>query len=236
MCYDPWFPRALESIKQSIHDGHPILIRLHSAASYPLNSSERYIVDLESHAVLIVGYDDIKQAIAVIDPWNKNWGGNVGGRRWISYTALETQIVNTSLGVSMPLSPLAVNPKIQWNNAGNLSIKLEVGFYIPRGTVMDRDSWVITKLNIKCGLPVSWGGKQVDYEVSGHWIVGDIIHLSLPIANSPKSDGELDLSINAIIRGTRPYDFEDSISVQEKIFVNITQSEAIEEERLNKLA
>lgn len=52
VCYDPWFPRALESIKQSVHDGHPVLIRLHSAASYPLNADERYVVDLESHAVL----------------------------------------------------------------------------------------------------------------------------------------------------------------------------------------
>ena len=120
VCYDPWFPRALEAIKQSIHDGHPILIRLHSAASYPIPSDERYIVDLESHAVLIVGYDDVKKAVAVSDPWNKNWGGK-GGMRWIPYTVLETKTVNTSLGMSMPLAPLSANAKTNWDNSGNLS-------------------------------------------------------------------------------------------------------------------
>ena len=236
VCYDPWFPRTLESIKQSIHDGHPVLIRLHSAASYPANSNERYIIDLESHAVLIVGYDDVKQAVALIDPWDKTWGGNLGGRWWLPYTVLETKTVNTSLGMSMPLAPLEVEPKVQWDNAGNLSIKLQVGFYIPRGTVMDRDSWEISRVSVNCGLPESWGGKQIVYEVTGRWIVGDIITLSFPIANYPKSDGAISLCVNAIIQGKRPYDFEDSISVNEELFVNVTQSKTVEEQPLSKLA
>ncbi|MDB2614342.1 hypothetical protein N9Y92_04220, partial [Chlamydiales bacterium] len=35
VCYEPWFPRCLEAIKQCLNDGYPLLIRLHSAASYP---------------------------------------------------------------------------------------------------------------------------------------------------------------------------------------------------------
>lgn len=212
------------------------MIRLHSAASYPLNEDERYVIDLESHAVLIVGYDDVMSAVAVIDPWDKNWGGNIGGRRWIPYTTLGTQTVNTSLGMSMPLAPLSVVPKRQWDKAGNFSIQLEVGFYIPRGTIMDRNSWAITKVNVNCGLPESWESKQIDYELTGHWTVGDIINLSLPIANCPKSAGEISLNVNAVIQGKRPYDFEDCISVHEKLFVNVAQSEVIEEQHLCKLA
>jgi hypothetical protein len=230
VCYDPWFPRTLESIKQSIHDGHPVLIRLHSAASYPINSTERYILDLESHAVLIVGYDDAKQAVALIDPWDMSWGGNLGGRWWLPYTVLETKTVNTSLGMSMPLAPLEVDSKAQWDNAGNLSIKLQIGFYIPRGTVMDRDSWAISRVNVNCELPESWEAKQIDYEVVGHWIVGDTINLSLPVAHRPKNDGEINISVNALIQGKRPYDFEDNISVHEKLFVKVAQSEMIAEQ------
>ena len=236
VCYDPWFPRALESIKQSIHDGHPVLIRLHSAASYPLNSDERYVIDLESHAVLIVGYDDIKGAVGVIDPWDKNWGGNIGGRRWIPYTALETQTVNTSLGMSMPLSPLSVVTKTQWDKSDNLSLQLEVGFYIPRGTIMDRNSWIITKISVNCSLPEAWEGTQLDYELTGQWTVGEVINLSLPIASCPKSAGEISLKVNATIQGKRPYDFEDCVSVQEKLFVNVVQSKTIEELHLCKMA
>lgn len=191
VCYEPWFPRVLESIKQSIHDGHSVLIRLHSAASYPLSLSDIYVVDLESHAVLIVGYDDAKEAVAVIDPWDKNWGGNLGGRRWIPYATLGLLAVNTSLGIKATLSPLIVSSAMQWDKADNLSLQLKIGFYVPRGTVMDLQSWEITKINIGCVLPESWEGKQIDYEILGRWIVGDVINLSLPIANNPKIDGEM---------------------------------------------
>ncbi|MBS0621740.1 MAG: hypothetical protein JSR80_02125 [Verrucomicrobia bacterium] len=195
-----------------------------------------YILDLESHAVLIVGYDDVKQAVAVIDPWNKNWGGNLGGRRWIPYTVLETHTVNTSLGLMAILAPLVINPKAQWDQVGNLSIQLEIGFYIPRGTVMDRASWVINRINVNCGLPESWESKQVDYEIAGCWTVGDTINLSLPISNRPKNDGEISLTVKANVQGQRPYDFEDQISVHEKILVHSAQAKALEDQVLSKSA
>lgn len=235
VCYDPWFPRTLEAIKQSIYDGHPVLIRLHSAASYPISSNERYTVDLESHAVLIVGYDDEKQAVALIDPWDKKWGGNLGGRWWLPYTVLATKKVNTSMGMSMPLAPLEVEAKTHWDNADNLSVTLQIGFYIPRGTVMDRDSWVIKQIIVNCKLPEAWENKQFDYEVTGHWTVGDCINLSLPIANQPKRDEEINICVNAVIQGQRPYNFEDCISVHKKVFVNNSCTELVGQ-RLGKLA
>ena len=38
--YEPWSLRALESIKSSIVNGVPTLIRVHSAADYPIENEE----------------------------------------------------------------------------------------------------------------------------------------------------------------------------------------------------
>ena len=55
--YEPWSLRALESIKSSIVNGVPTLIRVHSAADYPIENEElSHRLDMESHCVLIVGY------------------------------------------------------------------------------------------------------------------------------------------------------------------------------------
>jgi hypothetical protein len=48
VCYEPWFPRCLEAIKQCLNDGYPVLIRLHSAANYPNAVGDCYKHDLES--------------------------------------------------------------------------------------------------------------------------------------------------------------------------------------------
>lgn len=81
MCCDPWFPRALETIRQSIRDGIPVLIRLHTGVMYPINSNIRYRVDLESHAVMIFGYDDESQVLFLKDPRDLSKGGEYG-RSW----------------------------------------------------------------------------------------------------------------------------------------------------------
>ena len=61
--YEPWSLRALESIKSSIVNGVPTLIRVHSAADYPIENEElSHRLDMESHCVLIVGYNDDKSS------------------------------------------------------------------------------------------------------------------------------------------------------------------------------
>lgn len=224
VCYEPWFPRCLEAIKQCLSDGYPLLIRLHSAASYPNDANEGYKLDLESQAVLIIGYDDEKQAVAIVDPWNNNWGGEIGGRRWITYADISKQTVNTSLGMAMCLTPPQVHLTPQLDANQNLSIKAEIGFYTPRGVVMDRDSWFIKKITAECILPDSWG-KEIQYEMEGHWIVGDLISLSMPITSKPKFDGEIKVQIKAEIEGKRPYEFTDCIEMTKCILVNAINSQ-----------
>ena len=99
---------------------------------------------------------------------------------------------------------------------------------------MDRDSWAISKITVNCVLPESWGGKQIDYEVIGRWVVGDTENLSLPIAANPKCVGEIGLTVKAVIHGERPYAFEDVVSVHEKI--KVAQQPQVEEQYLIKTA
>ncbi|MGK5594006.1 MAG: hypothetical protein ACSNEK_01435 [Parachlamydiaceae bacterium] len=225
VCYEPWFPRCLEAIRQCLNDGHPVLVRLHSAANYPNTVGDCYQLDLESQAVLIVGYDDEKQAVAIIDPWNNNWGGEIGGRRWITYLDLSRQVVNTSLGMGMCLTPPQVNltPKVDIHH--NLSIDANIGFYSPRGVVMDRESWAIKKVLVECKIPKHLG-ETVYYEVEGHWIVGDLISLSMPITNNLTSDVEIEVLIRVVIQGERPYKFHDHIEITKKVLVNTIASKS----------
>lgn len=224
VCYEPWFPRCLEAIKQCLSDGHPLLVRLHSAGSYPNDTTECYKLDLESQAVLLVGYDDEKQAIAIIDPWNNNWGGEKGGRRWMTYADISRQIVNTSLGMAMCLTSLQLKLTSHVDLNKNLSIEAEIGFYSPRGVIMDHDSWAIQKISAECTLPEVWG-KTINYEIEGHWIVGDNIKFSMPLASNIKCDGEILVRMKAEIFGKRPYEFSDSIEISKCVLVNAVASQ-----------
>lgn len=89
--YEPWSLRALESIKSSIVNGVPTLIRVHSAADYPIENEElSHRLDMESHCVLIVGYNDDKEEFDIVDPWNPNWGGQHGGVGKLPYESLHS--------------------------------------------------------------------------------------------------------------------------------------------------
>lgn len=138
---------------------------------------------------------------------------------------MSTKTVNTSLGMAMCLTPPQVHLTPQLDANQNLSIAAEIGFYSPRGIVMDRDSWIIKKITADCILPDAWG-KAVHYELEGHWIVGDLIKLSMPITSKPECDGEIKVRIKAEIQGKRPYEFSDCIEMSKSIFVNATVSKA----------
>lgn len=223
ICYEPWFPRALESIKQSINDGIPVLVRLHSAASYPILTDERYVIDLEAHAVLIVGYDDDKHAVEIQDPWNKEWGGVYEGRRWLSYSLLQIMAVNCTCDKQANLAPLDVIANHKFDQSGELSFNVQIGFYVPRGTVMDRTSWAITQLTIGCIPPDAWESKSINYVVSGCWHVGEYFKVSFPVSNNLLCDGEVQLNVKAVIEGNRPYKFIDQVEICKKIKINSSQ-------------
>lgn len=132
---------------------------------------------------------------------------------------------------------MGIDANPQWDNVGNLFLKLEIGFYVPKGTIMDRESWAMTKVNIECQTPESWEEKQVNYSIRGHWVVEQNANLSLLIANNPQNEGEIKLSVNATIQGQRPYDFEDNISMSKNIYIKVNVDKSkIEKKCLYQLA
>lgn len=163
--------------------------------------------------MLIVGYDDNMQAVAIVDPWNNSWGGTLGGRRWLSYSHLQVMAMNCTCDKQQNMTPLQLDIESDVDRSRNLSLQLRVGFYTPRGAIMDRASWAIRSLCIECLLPSEYAAEAVTYSVSGNWHVGDSICLSLPLAHGPTLDGEITTRVSATIQGNRPYEFEDVIEI-----------------------
>ncbi|WP_395606404.1 C39 family peptidase [Pseudomonas sp. B22129] len=124
--YEPWPPRFIAGVKNTIQDNHPVIIRLHGAAEYPSTAMDRYAIDLESHAVMIVGFDDSRAAFEIIDPWNNAFGGINGGKRWLPYETAALTIVDASLGMMMVGSPPLINIQSTVDKAGNTSLKFRL--------------------------------------------------------------------------------------------------------------
>lgn len=82
---------TLEEVKYQLAIGNPVVISVLADESlWELKSSpwrQRYGKLNGAHAMLIIGYDDDKQAIKVINSWGKNWGD--GGYGWISYNLFD---------------------------------------------------------------------------------------------------------------------------------------------------
>ena len=213
VCYDPWIPRIFETIKQSVLDKIPVLVRLHCAADYPITGEKRYSNDIESHAVLIAGYDDATESFLVIDPWNRQWGGIYGGTRWLKYSDLTMLMVDASKGMATPLSSLQVSEIKVVKNGPNTSLKFSVGYYNPRGTVMDRDNTEIVEISAACTLPPSWGGEIYERTITGSWKIGYYAEVILPIKCDLTGMEDVNLRICAKLQGTRPYPFIDSVSM-----------------------
>lgn len=174
-----------------------------------------------SEEPLIVGYDDEMKAAAIIDPWNNNWGGVCGGRRWLPYSLLQILCVNSTCDQITHLTPLIFTIAPKQDSVNNISFDLEIGFYIPRGTVMDLDSWIISNVCVECTLPTNWGGHCLSYNMPGHWIVGDTLKMSLPINNNASGAEQIKLCIKTTIQGKRPYAFTNTIETSQTVDVGM---------------
>lgn len=87
-----------DSIKTALSNGDPVLIGVVIDQGIVLNgrnyqSSSPYIwdhsqgYDVGGHALVIIGYDDSKNAFKVQNSWGTSWGNN--GYFWISYSYLK---------------------------------------------------------------------------------------------------------------------------------------------------
>ena len=86
---------SVTAIKQNIAQGHPVIIgvnvpndwlglRLESEQVYDYSPSTGYE---GGHAMVIVGFDDDKGALKIMNSWGPDWGN--GGFIWISYPSYE---------------------------------------------------------------------------------------------------------------------------------------------------
>lgn len=80
------------AIKSALSSGNPVVIGMIAPLSFA-NAGDYWLVEevpdmsKGGHAVCVVGYDDTKGAIEVVNSWGKTWGRE--GHTWIRYEELE---------------------------------------------------------------------------------------------------------------------------------------------------
>ena len=198
-------------MRRSLADGHPVLIRLHPAAAYPAPAAMMQRNDLEGHATLIVGYDDDKRSFALLDPWQSRWGGARGGLRWISYSQLQMEIVDSTLDYMLIPAPLAVEAKISGATVNSRVLNILVSFYKPHGIVMDQDNQVLreVKVTLEPNQDLEFDGPTTSI-VKGVWPVGKRAHVSFALRQTAFIPDEIIVKVQARVAGSRPYPFEDT--------------------------
>lgn len=210
--YEPWAIRTIDSIKQSLYDGIPVLIRVHPAADYPCeNENDAYKLDMESHSILIVGYDDESRQFDVVDPWDKLWGGQYGGVQKLSYDTIPITCVNSSYGkVSrFSLPQKKVIGKVDDN--GNASVYLSVGYYMPRGYIIDQKLNKFTKMDLKVSYEVNGELREYHQEIHGEWPAGSNIETAIPLGKEFEYIMDIEFELNLTLQGKRPYPYQDTL-------------------------
>lgn len=208
--YDPWSKRTLDSIKDSLADDIPIFIRLHSAADYPCETVEdTKRLDMESHAVLIVGYDDESEEFLAIDPWNEGWRGEFGGVIQLPYSILHKVCVNCSADKCTRMSEMYTDVTITSNDKQNL-VNLNIGFYTPRGYIMDKEDTQFTSFEVT--LKSERNSFEVTRKVLGTWEIGEYAKLCFPIPINKSGIDTLSFDVKATIEGLRPYKYTDTFN------------------------
>lgn len=102
-------PARLDQVKAELAQRNPVVIgmnmrpafhRLRGPAIYH-SSTER---EDGSHAMVVVGYDDGRQAFRIINSWGRRWGD--GGYGWVGYDAFARDVNNAYvMRVSRPPEP-----------------------------------------------------------------------------------------------------------------------------------
>jgi hypothetical protein len=99
------------TLKTQIADNDPVLAGVYVYPSFDQASSQGIISGTSGtargyHAIVLIGYDDSKNAFSVQNSWGRNWGDN--GRAWIDYATLRS-IIREAYRVVPALPPGAFN-------------------------------------------------------------------------------------------------------------------------------
>ena len=87
----------LDSIKGQIFSGTPVIFGLETSESFDYLHKGQIYNDLtskrtSSHAMVLIGYSESKQAFKLINSWGTDWGDN--GYAWITYKAFQKWVQN----------------------------------------------------------------------------------------------------------------------------------------------
>jgi hypothetical protein len=208
--YDPYMPRTIETIKSALSKGHPLLVRLHSAAEYPVDAASelpRDQIDLEGHAVLIVGYNDETQEFAFADPWTEG-KHDPSSIRWLPYSFLHVAAVDCSMGVVLMAAPPAITWAVSRDAEDRPQLALTVGFENVPGRVMDRENIHFSAVHANFETAE---GEYVEHELEGKWHVGETAELSFPLQPGWP---DTTLSVGVTVSGARPYPFSDVLTAK----------------------
>ena len=225
--YEPWSLRALESIKSSIVNGVPTLIRVHSAADYPIENEElSHRLDMESHCVLIVGYNDDKEEFDIVDPWNPNWGGQHGGVGKLPYESLHVACVNCTAekGTRLSLISHKIRPALIEENA---SLAVDLGFYEPLGYVIDRNNTKFETFKVTIHYLFNGNEKQQSQSLSGEWKIGEKAIFTFPLEKELSGDIDVRIEVLATLSSDRPYQYRDNICMDFTETVKINRSSGV---------
>jgi predicted double-glycine peptidase len=205
--YEPWVMRSIASAKQVLADGYPLLARVHSAADYPLETEEdSQRLDMESHAILFTGYDENRGVFYISDPWNPDTGGKQGGQREITFEEYAIVMVNATRSKFAVMAAPVIEPII-YKGDNFRCIQLKVGFYTPRGYILDQHCTAITGLDIS----IDFGTITSSRKIYGRWEIGDYATLSYPIPTDIEGNVQIKIISHITLEGARPYRYQDVI-------------------------
>jgi len=223
LCYDPFLPRCIEGIKLNLLAGLPSLVRLHAGANYPTPSEYRYQVDLEGHAVLIVGFDDVKRAFSVVDPYRRCCNESIE-KTWLPYEDLTIAMVDCSSGNQTVPPNLKIEAIV--SSCGS-TLQIYASIPLPFGPVMDLDN-----------LHLSGATLEVQFHEANRTItrlltnpatarIGEHFSFQAEIPRDIAPDGILDIEVSATIGGTRPYAYNAKIGTRHRYVGGLARQSSV---------
>lgn len=110
--------QKLDDIKGQIYLGNPVIFGMSVSDEFKNLKGDEIYNDLsmpnpnQGHAMVLVGYDDKRQAFKLMNSWGTRWGNN--GFGWVSYPAFQTRVQNTFVmnvaGAAKPLIESKIAP------------------------------------------------------------------------------------------------------------------------------
>jgi hypothetical protein len=129
-------------VKGILYGGNPIIIGVKTDAGFD-NANQNFVWNNRignigrGHALLIIGYDDSKQAFKIMNSWGTTWGDN--GYSWISYEFLSEVVIEAYwvdfIKSSTPPNNNGACDKSHWGN-----LKLQCSLYTPVEVYFDYET------------------------------------------------------------------------------------------------